>query len=265
MLRATPAAVLLIALLHLAVPAAALAQSPLRSPLRPPTARVPETRALLNQKMIDVSFGDASLEAAIDWLRSATGADFVVRWQPLEDAGVRRDTAVSLNVRNLPLSQVLWLLLTEAGGPDVRLAYRASGRLILISTEEDLDREMVTRVYDVSDLLFAAPRFRNAAQIDPTQALQAATQSGQSRPGSSGGSSSGGAIFNAGRGAEEGDDAARDDRAELVALIRQVIEPESWADGNAGGRGTIVAFRDALVIRSTLRVHQQIGGFLGDE
>lgn len=252
-----------IAVLLTAVPVAALAQTPSRSSPRSARSGSPTTRVLLNQKIADVSFTEATLESTLDWLRSVTGADVVVRWQLLEDAGVRRDASMSLNVRNLPLSQVLWLLLTEAGGSDVRLAYRATGNLILISTEEDLDRELVTRVYDVADLLFQAPKFRNAMQIDPTQVLQAATQSGQSGSGNAGGSPAGGAIFPSGGRAEEGDGTGGDERAELVSLIRSTIEPDSWADGG-GGRGTIVAFRNLLVIRNTLRVHQSIGGFLDE-
>jgi hypothetical protein len=45
---------------------------------------------------------------------------------------------------------------------------------------------------------------------------------------------------------------------ELIALITTSLEPESWAAN--GGSGTIVPFRDRLIVRNSPFVHQQLGG-----
>jgi hypothetical protein len=50
----------------------------------------------------------------------------------------------------------------------------------------------------------------------------------------------------------------------LIDLITETIDPESW-DVN-GGRGRIRYYAPlrVLVVRNTLRVHEQLGGALGD-
>ena len=45
---------------------------------------------------------------------------------------------------------------------------------------------------------------------------------------------------------------------ELMNLITTTLEPESWAVN--GGSGTIIPFRDRLVVRNSPLVHQQLGG-----
>ncbi len=44
----------------------------------------------------------------------------------------------------------------------------------------------------------------------------------------------------------------------LVELIKNTIEPESWDD--TGGKGTIRIWRQSLVIRNNIEVHEKIGG-----
>ncbi|MFQ5806828.1 MAG: hypothetical protein ACE5I3_10300, partial [Phycisphaerae bacterium] len=148
-----------------------------------------------------------------------------------------------------------------AGGPDLKLAYRASGELLIISSAEDLGKEMVVRVYDVSDLLVRAPNFRGAPHMD----LQNTQNTGVGGTGGSGqnifgGTGSGGS----GRDDEEDDRTGREgddaDIQELIELIIQTVEPDSWADN--GGLGTISAFRNLLVVRNNILVHQALGGYV---
>jgi len=204
-------------------------------------SRVPTTLRYLSQRIAEVDFEQAELDQVMDWIDSLTPMTVVVRWQVLEDAGIERDKPISMRVRNLRLSQVLWLLMEEIGGPDLKLAYRASGELLILSTEEDLGREMVLRVYDVGDLLVRIPRFTDAPAID----FATPQGGGLGRRSSS----------------DRQENGRRDQDAEIEKLIRlivQTVEPDSWA-GN-GGLGTIQAFHDLLVVRNNLRVHQALGG-----
>ncbi len=211
-------------------------------------SRVPTTLGYLSQRIPEVDFEKAGLDQVLDWIASLTPMNIVVRWQILEDAGVERDKPITMQVRNLRLSQVLWMIMNEAGGPDLKLAYRASGELLIISTAEDLGREMVLLVYDVSDLLVAIPRF-GRPRVDFTP------------PGGSG-------FGSLGRGGQpEGEEAEPDegheaDIRELVDLIVATVEPDSWAAN--GGLGTIRAFHDVLVVRNSPRVHQALGGYVGE-
>ncbi|MFQ5806316.1 MAG: hypothetical protein ACE5I3_07695, partial [Phycisphaerae bacterium] len=132
-----------------------------------------------------------------------------------------------------------------AGGPDLKLAYRASGELLIVSTAEDLGREMVTIVYDVSDLLTHIPRFADARRVDPTGL------------GGAGLHRQGGQQSTDERERNQDDDA---DIQKLVELIIQTVEPDSWTDN--GGLGTIQAFRNVLVVWNNIRVHQALGGYV---
>lgn len=234
-------------------------------PAQPRTARVlprpkPNTTLLLlNQRLPDVQYTDVPFEQVMEAIKDFTKANVVVRWEKLEDAGVEKDKPITIAVKNLPLSMVLWMIMNEAGGSDVKLAYRASGNLLIVSTEEDLGKEMIVKVYDVTDLLVNVPRFTNAPQIDPSQAL--------SNTGGSGGGG-GGNIFQ-----DEGDDEDDDegDRnaleapgiRELINLIVATVEPDSWEQN--GGTGSITPFRSQLVVRNNILVHQRLNGYIEEE
>ena len=50
----------------------------------------------------------------------------------------------------------------------------------------------------------------------------------------------------------------REKRQENLVELLKTIRPESWDDG--GGRGTVTAFSDKLVITQTVEMHEIIGG-----
>ncbi len=221
-------------------------------------ARVPETLKNLSERINEVSFQDAPLDQVMSWLSGLTPMNVVVRWQVLEDAGIERDKPITMQVHELRLSQVLWMILDEAGGTDITLAYRASGNLLIISTAEDLGKEMVVKVYDVSDLLVKAQDFYGAPHMDLSNQQN---NQGQGGGGSIFSNSSGGGS-NLDNQQQQGRNGENDnaDIKELINLIVQTVEPDSWADN--GGNGTIQPFRNLLVVRNNLLVHQQIGGYV---
>ncbi|QOJ13305.1 MAG: hypothetical protein HRU75_01055 [Planctomycetia bacterium] len=223
-----------------------------------PRARVAPTLQLLNQRIPEVAFEDAPLERVVDWLKTFTKSNVVVRWEKLENNGVERDKAINIKVRNVTLSMVLWMVLNDAGGDDVKLAYKANKDVLIISTVEDLGQEMIVRVYDVTDLLINIPRFTNAPRIDVSQALQG---------GAGGGGGGGGNVFESNDDEREENDQgaafAAPGSAELIALIVSTIDPDSWEVN--GGTGQIIPFRTSLVVRNTLLVHQKLNGYVTEE
>lgn len=215
-------------------------------------AQPPTVADALRARLPEVALDEAPFDSVIEWLAAQTGLSIHVNWDRLADYDIPRDRPVSLKARNLPLAQVLWLLMNQVGGGDVRLAYRGSDTLLLLSTEEDLGREMLTRVYDVRDLLDRAPRFTNAVRLNLDSALQQ-------------GSNSGSAGLET-PDTEDGDEPpAADDPAgaELVRLITDTVEPDSWVTAN--GRGRIVFWRGQIVVFNTIFVHQRLGGPVRDE
>ena len=50
------------------------------------------------------------------------------------------------------------------------------------------------------------------------------------------------------------------DMARLIEIIQRSIEPGSWGEGG----GSITAFRQQLIVRNTILVHQALGGPVSD-
>lgn len=214
-----------------------------------------DVRRILRQQLPAVTFEEAPLDQVVDWFRTTLNVNLVVAWQVLEPLSVTKDKGISMDVKEVRVSEALWLLLNEAGGADVPMAYQASGNTIIISTKEELNKEMIVKAYDVGDLLIRVPRFEGPS-IDLSQTQSAGGQGG-------GGQS----IFQDTNDDEQEDDTqgagATAEMLQLINLITQTIEPDSW---NAnGGQGSINSFRSQIVVRNTVIVHQRLGGFLVEE
>jgi hypothetical protein len=230
------------------------AQTP--TPTHAAAPRVPQTLKMLNQRLPEVRFVDQPFEQVIDWLAEFTQMNVVVRWQALEDAGLKKDTPISLQVKNLRMSQVLWLIMNEAAGSELTLAYRASGNLLVISTADDLGKEVITKVYDVADLLLRVPQM---GQPDYTQNSQGLGQQGQG--GGGGQSVFGNNNQNNQQQNQQQNQMGNDMQMEkLLKIIRETIEPDSWQEN--GGKGQISTFGNLLIVRNTILVHQRLGGYL---
>ena len=217
-----------------------------------------DTARVRKQAMPELTFQDLPLEQVVQWLGEFTQLNISVRWQTLQDVGVDRDKPITVRARNLRLSQVLWRILYEAGGSEVKLAYRASGNLLVLSTAADLDKELVTKVYDVSDLLIRLPRASRQGALDVTQGL------GQQTAGT--GSGSAASIFpdrgssGPDRQDEIGTRTGEQELQQLVHLIQETVEPDTWRAHE--GPGTIVPYQRSLIVRNTILVHQLLGGYL---
>jgi hypothetical protein len=231
----------------------ALAQAPAQDrETTVPKPVIPNTIRLLNQRIPEVALDGVPFEQVMDWVKEVTGVNVVVRWQTLVDAGIERDKPITLKVKSLRLSQVLWMIMNEAGGTDIKLAYRASGSVLILSTEADLGKEMVLKVYDVSDLLIQPTMFANAARMDPSQMMN----NMGSGPGG------GGQLIQGGVGDEQDpalQQAGGADMDTLVRLITDTVEPDSWIAN--GGTGQIHSFRTLIVVYNNLLVHQRLGGY----
>lgn len=221
--------------------------------------RAATTVDLLNKRIDEITFENAPLDQVLEFIAQDSGFNVQPRWQVLEDASVPRDKAISLRLKNIRLSQLLWMVMNEAGGTDLKLAYRASGNLLIISTADDLGKEMIVKTYDVTDLLVRVPRF-SGPELDLSQTQQF----GQ---GGSGGQSifQGGDTNDNDRNDDQRGDAlgASPEMQELITLIQNTVEPDSWSAN--GGAGTINAFRGQLVVRNNIFVHQRLGGYIEEE
>jgi len=61
----------------------------------------PEPPTLLDQRIDSVAFADTPLEQAIQTMRDKTSQNIYVSWRALEQAGVKRDTPVTLRLHDV--------------------------------------------------------------------------------------------------------------------------------------------------------------------
>jgi uncharacterized membrane protein YgcG len=229
-------------------------------------AHEPSTLEVLNQNLADVGMQDATLREVIEFLRSyVPNANIEVRWSVLQEAGIDPEKPnITLKLKNERLSQVLRDIMQQVGGTDMVLAYRAVGRKIVISTQKDLGGEMISKVYDLRDLLAGTAHFQ-APQMDPGQAMNQLS----SGSGGGGGSSSGNLFGGNNRGGNQGGGGATiasdegPEMRKILKIIKTTIAPDSWDD--AGGKGTINPFNGVIVVYNSPLVHQQIAGFVEEE
>ncbi|MDB5298608.1 MAG: hypothetical protein JWO87_271 [Phycisphaerales bacterium] len=130
-----------------------------------PSPATEATNRKLQEKIADVRLADVGIGVAFDQLRDSTGLDIFVNWKLLEAAGIDRNAPVSLHLKNKKLSIALDLILTVAGAEHEALGYSVDDGVVVVSTRADLDKNTLTRVYDVRDLLPAPAGAARDAQV----------------------------------------------------------------------------------------------------
>jgi hypothetical protein len=122
----------------------------------------------LNRVIHRVNYADTLFSEIIDDIRDRYDLNILVRWPTLELVGIYKDEAtVDLQLRGITLRKALELILDNVseGEFGAKLGYDVSDGVMTISTTEDLNRRMVTRIYNVRDLMFSSPRFDGAPQL----------------------------------------------------------------------------------------------------
>jgi hypothetical protein len=105
--------------------------------------KIPEVR------MESIPAGDV-----IDFLRDVTSMNIEVGWKALEDAGIDRNTPITMRVHDVRLEQVLRQFCRQlGGGQGGTIGFTTDGGGVVISTIDDLTKSARTRAYDVRDLL----------------------------------------------------------------------------------------------------------------
>ena len=101
---------------------------------------------------------------AIEILRNSTSPplNIIVLWRDLsENALVERDTQIYMEgLSEIPLRTGLELLLRAVSSSPAELGYVVEGGVIIIATKNSLPVKMVTRVYDISDLVAEPANYR---------------------------------------------------------------------------------------------------------
>jgi general secretion pathway protein D len=236
---------------------------------------------------VSAQFTGAPLSQVLDQLQQLADVNIYLDPQGLTEEGVESSTPVSINLRHeISLASALNLILEP-----LHLSYVIKDDVLKITSEQNTKSEMVTRTYDVGDLVVPIPNFVPNSRMGlggayndamsragfnttngagPAGWLTSANeqQSGtvinpavlgqMARPmaGPATGSMASGAPIGPGPGGLGGGDQA--DFGPLIELITQTVEPDSWDE--MGGGGTIHEYENnlTLVIKQTEKVHAEI-------
>lgn len=211
----------------------------------------------LASKGVGVEFADTALAEAVRWVGEMAGVNVDVDWRSLELAGINRETPINLKLNeNISLETVLKRVLSQLGEDEYdRPAYAVADGILTISTREQLQRNTVTHVYDLHDLLINVPNFTDApdfdldAILDRTSARERADR-----------------LFGETPSSTADYDRDRLSREQMVDRLRDVItahiDPKSW-DVNGGDVSSIDELNGNFIITTTVRNHKEIGNLLG--
>lgn len=233
------------------------------------------------------SYNDMPLAEVVDVMSKLAGINIHLDPRGLSQEGVQSDTTVSLNLgKEISLKSALSLILEP-----LHLTYMIKDEVLKITSEQIRDGDLVTRTYNVADLVIPIPNFvpsnnmglqglindayaavpfsNGARQSAPVAMVPGGPAQEGMLPGgamaqqfganSAPGSSS--VPLGGGPGGLGG--AANADFDSLIDLIVTTVEYDSWME-NGSGEGEIQPFPTnlSLVISQTQKVHDQIRDLL---
>lgn len=219
----------------------------------------PEDKRKIETKLRDivdpVRIDNASARDAFKWWANTTGISLVIDWRQMEEDGLDPEKKINIDLHNIPAGKVLAMLMKQSS-PDTALLYEITPWYIQITTKSRADRELVTRFYDITDMVHERPPMRAAPKFDLSSALSSGGGGGKGGGGGGGGGSS---IFtsseDSGKGRGEAGKSA--EAQKLIDTITGSIEPEIWE--SKGGPATITYLRGFLVVKAPVYVQAQIG------
>ena len=215
---------------------------------------------------IPIDFNGHTFEQAVAFLRDVSGVEIYPDWKALELIGIDRGAPITLQLQDVTIEAALQRIMEQLGDDLDRPEFAVQDGMVVIASDEALDKRVITVVYDIRDLLFEVPYFDNAPQLDLEAAL------GQ---GNSGGGSGGGGGFGGGGGGNSGGGGAIFDEPEagpprlsrqelvehIISIIQENVDPDGWRD-LGGNTGSLQELNGNLIITNTPRQHREIEGLL---
>jgi beta-lactamase regulating signal transducer with metallopeptidase domain len=143
-----------------------------RSVVADPAIETANAKALdtLHKKLPEVKLENVNLSDAVDYFRDVTGANIAVNWRALEAAGVDRNAPVSIRMKDADFETILDNTLRQVS--DNQAALVIDRGIITITTEADVSNYMLTKTYDVTEVVNDA-----VSQANPMQSLVGVVQS----------------------------------------------------------------------------------------
>jgi type II secretory pathway component GspD/PulD (secretin) len=208
-----------------------------------------EVQRKLKQTMPKLVLPNTPLQDVIQFIRDVSGTNIYVNWTALQAAGIDKTTQVDVHLQDVTVEKALKVVLEYVGGATTQLSFVMSDGVIKISTKDDLNRDTITRVYDIRDLIVRVPNF-----VGPRIDLASIGQNvGNNNAG-------GTTIFdNANANNNAGVDpipTKKEMIAEIIATIKETVDPDSWRD--KGTVGSIRELSGQLIVTQTAESHNKL-------
>jgi hypothetical protein len=187
-----------------------------------------EAEALLRKQLVQrvsLDFNDTPLQEVAHILAEQLIIQIVLDLPRLEEVGITTDSLISYQVRNVTGLSALKLMLEKYG-----LGYVVRDEVLLITSLEAAENELVIRVYNVSDLIQ-----KEATRTSPTDKQEAANQNAS-------------------------DSSATIPTTRLEEIISNSVEPNSWSMN--GSTGTIYEYNGLLIVAQNERIQKKIAELL---
>ena len=212
------------------------------------------------QKELPVEFVEVPLEDAVAYLADSLEVQMYIDRRALDDAAISTDEPIDMNLRKIPGTMAFDLVLRQ-----VDLTWGLREGVVMITTPEAAEANLVTRVYSVRDLASQQQAPKGAGAMGPMGGLGAGGTEGFGEgafggPAGLGGGEGGGMDGGGGFGMGMHPAGPQDEFGQLATVIQSSCKPDSWQA--VGGPGVVVPYRGTFVITQTYLVHQQVEDLL---
>ncbi|MHB1769015.1 MAG: hypothetical protein ACYCUV_14330, partial [Phycisphaerae bacterium] len=116
------------------------------------------TATLMDTVLPNTVMHAVPMRDAVQYLRNMTGANIFVNWNALQGAGISNITPITLHLRDVSMRKILSVMLQQAS-PNAALVDYVSQNVLTITTRQEANTHLVTKVYPVGDLVMTVPNF----------------------------------------------------------------------------------------------------------
>jgi hypothetical protein len=92
-----------------------------------------KVRADLNRVLPELKFDGTGLGDVLEFVKDVSGAQIVVDWAALAKAGVKKDTPVTVSMKDVKLAEALTKILDKAAAKPGRVVYTIKGGAIHVA------------------------------------------------------------------------------------------------------------------------------------
>jgi hypothetical protein len=185
------------------------------------------------RKPLTIDWREVKFVEAMKLMSQGLDVSLLLDPEGLEEAGVTETQEVRIDFHEVRGRNVLRELLSP-----LHLTYILRNGVVIITSEEKAAEQLITRMYNIRDLLQPAKHELAASPAPLPVAPGSKVIWPEKEPGRTG------------RGHRQ------QEAEEIIELMQSTLAPDSWTDN--GGSGSVGVFRGMLVVSQTFDIHERI-------